>query len=142
MSFCGKKVLLIISNYVFHNDTKKTLFWTNSGNYFRWKKDAFEKRIWDCSIWTVLWSPIPPTRKGIDPPTSKEAPGSQGSSPGGVWGGRGALKRTIQHFNCTLIVDMDGEKKVLLSYNHLFSPGQLQTNPLAKDRGKFELLRK
>jgi hypothetical protein len=58
----------------------------------------------------------------------------------------GALKRTIQHFNCTLIVDMDGEKKVLFSYNHLFSPGQLhpqqlQTNPLAKDTGKYGLLR-
>ena len=63
-----------------------------------------------------------PTRKGIDPPTSKEAPGSQGFSQGGEGG---ALKRTIQHFNCTLIVDMDGEKKVLLSNNHLFSPGQL-----------------
>ena len=36
--------------------------------------------------------------KGIDPPTSKETPGSQGFSLGGVWGG--ALKRTIQHFNC------------------------------------------
>ena len=45
-----------------------------------------------------------PTRKGFDPPTPKEAPGSQRSSPG-------ALKRTIRHFNCTLIVDMEGEKK-------------------------------
>jgi hypothetical protein len=82
----------------------------------------------------------PPTRKGIDPPTSKEAPGSQGSSPGGVGRRGGALKRTIQHFNCNLIVDMDGEKKFFSLTKHLFSPGQ--TNPLAKDRGKFELLRK
>jgi hypothetical protein len=41
---------------------------------------------------------------------------------------------------------MEGEKKVLLSYNDLFSPGQLrsalQTNPLPKDIGKFGLSRK
>ena len=62
---------------------------------------VFKKRIWDYSIWTVLWNPIPlQLGKGIDPPTSKEAPGSQGFSPGGFFWGGGALKRTIQHFNC------------------------------------------
>ena len=43
--------------------------------------------------------------KGIDPPTSKEAPGSQGFSLGGVWGG-GSKKGPSN----ILIVDMDGEK--------------------------------
>jgi hypothetical protein len=49
---------------------------------------------------------------------------------------------------------MDGEKSSSLSYKHLFSPGQLQTNPLlfspgqlqtnplAKDTGKYGLLRR
>ena len=66
----------------------------------------------------------------------RKLPVPKGSSPGGVGGG-GALKRTIQHFNRNLIVDMDGEKKVLLSYKYLFSPGQ--TNPLAKETGKYGL---
>ena len=45
--------------------------------------------------------PIPLTRKGIDPPTSKEAPGSQGSSPGGDWGLRegGGSKNIYIFFN-------------------------------------------
>ena len=36
--------------------------------------------------------PTPLTRKGIDPPTSKEAPGSQGSSPGEGEGREGSKK--------------------------------------------------
>ena len=75
------------------------LLLTNSGNYFRFER--FKKRIWDCSIWTVLWSPIPPTRKGYRSSYLEGSSRFPRVLPGrGLGGGGGALKRTIQHFNC------------------------------------------